>query len=71
MLKTEKSMKTLNISIESRLLLFTVGQSLVVLWRHANTYSYVILTDCPRNVSYRDTCVFRRRQVDYQSLMIE
>ena len=32
-------------------LLFMMGQSIVVLWCHANTYCDVILTSCPQNVS--------------------
>ena len=39
----------------------------VVLWRHGNTYLNVILTDC-----YRGSCAsFRRRQIDYHSLIIK
>ena len=32
-------------------LLFSVGQSIAVLWPHTNTRCDVILTDCPHNVS--------------------
>ena len=38
-------------------LLFTMGQPVVILWRHTNTYYDVSLTDCPQNVSKWVTCV--------------
>ena len=39
-------------------LLFSVGQSVVVLWRHTNTYCDVISIDCPQIVSKWVTCVY-------------
>ena len=42
----------------TRPLLFMVGQLIVVLWCHENTYCDVILTDCPQNVSKWVMCVF-------------
>ena len=40
-------------------LLFTVGRSIVVLWRHISIYCDVILNDCPQNVSMLVAYVFR------------
>ena len=54
---TEKSMKTA-IDRSPRHFLFTVGQSIVLLWRIGNTYCDVILTDYPQTVSTLVTCVF-------------
>ena len=36
--------------------LFMMGQSIVVLWHHTNTYCDVIMTNCSQNVSKWVTC---------------
>ena len=51
-------------------LLFIVGQSIFLLWRHTNTFHDVILTDCPHNVSKWVTCVSRLSS-SYHSLIID
>ena len=39
-------------------MLFTVGQWLMVLWRHTTAYRDVVLTDCHQNVSKWVMCIF-------------
>ena len=50
--------------------MFTMGQLIVVFWRHANTYCDVILTDCTQFLSWSRMFPLRR-QIDYRVLNIE